>query len=201
MKQKRGLKSFLNIETLIILIIAGCLMFLNIFTVSKLNELENAGKDSVFLIDNISFDDQEAFAEEINSYLGESCKMIELYDNNFNVIFQIQFSGDSIKTNDIREYAALVNIINTNPEGQTSISINGMEQEVYFRWVKNEAGEDRLLLVYSAIKEVEGLWLFSFVCWMIMILVFVLLIRLHSNRYNEQIKEYSRLTNYLRNNE
>ena len=83
-------------------------------------------------------------------------------------------------------------------EGQTEITVDDMEQEVYFKWVTNNSGETRLLMVYSAIKIVKGIWLFSFICWMVMILIFVLLIRLHSRSYQDRIDEYRKMTFNLR---
>lgn len=198
MDKKHGLNTFFNIETLIILVIAACMIFLNIFTVTKLNELESAEHEAVFLMDNVDFNDKEEFTEEIQNYLTGSYKMIELYDQDLELIFQIQFSDKYIEIDDIKQHTDLVNIIKNNKEGQTEITVDDMEQEVYFKWVTNNSGETRLLMVYSAIKIVKGIWLFSFICWMVMILIFVLLIRLHSRSYQDRIDEYRKMTFNLR---
>lgn len=198
MDKKHGLNTFFNIETLIILVIAACMIFLNIFTVTKLNELESAEHEAVFLMDNVDFNDKEEFTEEIQNYLTGSYKMIELYDQDLELIFQIQFSDKYIEIDDIKQHTDLVNIIKNNKEGQTEITVDDMEQEVYFKWVTNNSGETRLLMVYSAIKIVKGIWLFSFTCWMVMILIFVLLIRLHSRSYQDRIDEYRKMAFNLR---
>lgn len=193
--KKKRLISFFNIETIIIIAIAACMLFLNTFTVKKLNELEVARNNAVFLLDEIEFPDQEEFTEEMKSYLNDSYKMIELYDENFELLFQIQFVDDYKTKGDLINQKDLVSILKNNKEGQTIINIGDSEEDVYFKWITNSRGEERLLLVYSTIKNVRGLWVFSFICWLVLILVFILVIRLHSKNYTEKIEQYKSMTN------
>ena len=193
--KKKRLISFFNIETSIIIVIAACMIFLNTFTVKKLNELEVARNNAVFLLDEIEFPDQEEFTEEMKSYLNDSYKMIELYDENFELLFQIQFVDNYKTKGDLINQKDLVSILKNNKEGQTVINIGDSEEDVYFKWITNSRGEERLLLVYSAIKNVRGLWVFSFICWLVLILVFILVIRLHSKNYTEKIEQYKSMTN------
>ena len=193
--RKKRLINFFSIETIIILIIAACMLFLNTFTVKKINEIELARNNAVFLVDDLDFPDQEEFAEELKSYLKDSYKMIELYDENFELLFQIQFNDSPKVKSDITGQPELMTILKENKEGQTSILIDKDEEEVYFKWITNSRGEERLLIVYSSIKNIKGLWVFSFVCWFVMILIFVLVIRLHSKNYNDKIKQYQSMTN------
>ena len=193
--KKKRLISFFNIETIIIIAIAACMLFLNTFTVKKLNELEVARNNAVFLLDEIEFPDQEEFTEEMKSYLNDSYKMIELYDENFELLFQIQFVDNYKTKGDLINQKDLVSILKNNKEGQTTINIGDSEEDVYFKWITNSRGEERLLLVYSTIKNVRGLWVFSFICWLVLILVFILVIRLHSKNYTEKIEQYKSMTN------
>lgn len=197
---KRG--QFKNsIETILILMIAGCILFINTFTVRKLNELELSGKSAIFINDDIPMIEDKAISEEIKDYMPSAYKMIELYDENLDLLFQAQFNDSDnsfIKNNDIRRYPAFTSLLRKKNEGQTAIMIDNKEENVYFRWVTNSRGEKRLIIVYSSILKVKGLWVFSFVCYMTLILVFILLIRIHTRSYLEKIKRYGELTNSLK---
>lgn len=89
-------RSIINIETLIILLIAGCMLFLNVFTSNKLIELEDAGTEALFIRQDLPYSDEEELAEEILQYHPDSCKMIEMYSENFELLFSIQFKDESI---------------------------------------------------------------------------------------------------------
>ena len=81
-------------ETGIIIIIACCVIFLNIFTTSKFTALKEAAQDSVFIMDDIPISEDDEFIEQVQSYLSDTYKMIELYDENFDLIFRVQFEED-----------------------------------------------------------------------------------------------------------
>lgn len=168
------------IDLAIVIIIAICMIFLNVFLSIKLDELNNASRDAIFIKDNIEDIDSEEIKEEIKDYLPSSCQMIELYDDNFNLIFQVQFADDvDIEhKNDLRDHKNLINHIQSNQEGQTSFMIGDNEQDIYYKWLTNERGENRLILVYSDITNVKYLWIIPFICYLVIILVFALLIRM-----------------------
>ena len=193
--KKKRLINFFSVETIIILVIAACMLFLNTFMVKKINEIQLVRNNAVFLVDDLDFPDQEEFKEELKSYLKDSYKMIELYDEEFELLFQIQFNDGYKSKGDLINQKDLISIIKNNKEGQTTITIDNDEEDVYFKWITNSRGEERLLMVYSAIQEVKNLWVFSFVCWFVMILIFVLVIRLHSKSYTDRINQYKSMTN------
>ena len=193
--KKKRLINFFSVETIIILVIAACMLFLNTFTVKKINEIELSRNNAVFLVDDLEFPEQEEFTEELKSYIQDSYKMIELYDENLELLFQVQFSDSYKSKGDLINQSDLVQILNSNKEGQSTIIIDDDEEDVYFKWITNNRGEERLLMVYSSIRNVKGLWVFSFVCWIVMILVFVLVIRLHSKSYIDRINQYKSMTN------
>ena len=195
MKEKTSL--FFNVDTLIIIAIALCMIFLNTFTVNKLDELQKATNDAIFVKGDMEFGDEEQFAEEVVNYLPDTYKMIELYDENLELGFQIQFNDDQIPKADITQYPNIVSILQNNDEGQTRVDIGGVEQDVYFKWLTNN-GERRLLIVYSAIRPVSGLWIFSLVCYIVLFLVFILFLRLKINSFKRNIRRYASTTRQIR---
>lgn len=192
MMNNKKKRSIINVETLIILAIAGCIIFLNSFTTSKLFELENAATEAMFIKDGLEYVDSNALGEEIIKYHPDSCKMIEIYDESFKLLFSLQFdeTTHTIHNNDIKNHPELVSLLQGNHEGQTAITIDEYNEDVYFQWVTNNRNEKRLVIVYSTKPVVEGIWVFSFVCYLILILIFLLLIRIHTRHYNDKIEQY-----------
>lgn len=201
MKKQSKHKFGIGIETILILMIAVCILFINSYTVRKLNELENNLTTSVFIKQDLKLTNDEVIAEEIKNYIPDSCKMVELYDEQLNMLFQAHFNdpADGYVTNDIRDYPKLSNLFFTKEEGQAMADINGTEESIYFKWLTNTRGERRLLIIYSAIKKVEGIWVFSLACYITLILVFILLIKVNNDRYNDKIKQYHDLIKSSKN--
>lgn len=195
-KKKR---SIINIETIIVLLIAACMLFLNVFTSNKLVELEQAGSEALFIRQDLPYSDDEELAEEILQYHPDSCKMIEMYSENFELLFSIQFKDENIPKNDINNYPELIELLKSSQEGETTISVNGYEEAVYFQWVTNTRGELRLIIIYSIKPVVSNIWVFHLVTYLVLILVFALLIRLHNKHYDDKIREYRDTARHIRN--
>lgn len=191
--------SIINIETIIIIAIAACVLFLNVFTINKLSELDQAGTEAMFIKDGLEYPESEDLREEIIKYRPQSCKMIEMYDEKFELLFSLQFDETHpIHTENINDYPDLLELLKTTEEGQTTVKFEKSKEEVYFKWVTNNRNEERLVIVYSTKHIVENVWIFSFVCYLVLILVFVLLIRLHTQHYNDKINQYMRSSNNFR---
>ena len=77
-----------------------------------------------------------------------------------------------------------------DPDGDHQIMIDDVEQNVYFKWMDNTRGEHRLLVVYSSIETVQGIWIFHLVSYVIIALVFALLLVLSIRRHNDTIAAY-----------
>lgn len=199
MKEKASLIwNLIGVDTLILVLIACCMFFLNSYTVTKLNEMQDARNDAVFTKGDITFEDEEQFAAEIINYLPDTYKMIELYDEKLNVGFQMQFNDGNIPKDDITKYPQLVDILMNNDEGQTRVTISDVEQDIYFKWLTTSDGERRLLMIYSAVPQISGLWVFSCVCYIVLILVCILFIRLRIRSFKDNITRYKLSTKRIR---
>ena len=189
----------LSIDTIIVILIAICVMFLNSFTNNLLSELDRVGNEAMFIKDELNYKQSEELGEEIVKYRPDSCKMIEIYNESFELIFSLQFDENHvIKNNNILSHPDLVNLFQNNAEGQTSVTIGEYDEDVYFQWIANTNGEKRLVIVYSTIENVKNIWVFSFVCYLVLILVFILLIRVHNRHYNAKIIQYKNISDNFR---
>ena len=197
MKQRK--KSRLYIETILIIFIAFCIVFLNFFMGKKVKEMNVTGLNSMFVKSGISFEESEDFANQITKYKPNYCKMIEIYDESYELIISLTFIDENISNSDIRDYQELINIFNSNEHGQTTVNIDDHKESVYFQWIENDRNERRLLLIYSSFHIIDDLWIFSFVCYLILILMFILLIRLHTVRYLDKVNEYKLITDSVIN--
>lgn len=194
-------RSIFNIETIIILLIAGCMLFLDAFTTNKLNELENAGTEALFIRQDLPYDDDNELAEEILKYRPDTCKMIEMYSDDFELLFSVQFRNtedEDYMKNDIHNYPELIDLLKNSEEGETTIEINEYEEVIYFQWVTNDRDEDRLMIVYSSKPIVGNIWTFKLVCYLVMMLVFALLIVMYTKNYRDKIREYRNTSRYVR---
>ena len=190
-------KKSISIETVLVAIIACCLIFLNQFAMHKVKKVEMAVQNSVFIMDHIKFDNSEEFSEELKSYLSTSYRMVELYDENIDLLFQIQFSDEFKNKEDIKSNEKLLDIIKHNKEGQAIVNMGDVDQAVYFKWVDNNRGERRLLIMYSTKEVISNMWTLSLICYIILILVFALLTRLHLKNYKDKVELYRKNTDNI----
>lgn len=181
----------LLVETIIIITIAICMIFLNIFTTKKLVELDESGTEAMFIKEDLIYPKSDQLKEEIIKYRPNSCKMVEMYDDSFTLLFSLNFDKDnSIIKYNINEYPDLIEFLENNKEGQTMINIGEYNEEIYFKWITTTDDERRLIIIYSTKKVVDNIWVFSFVSYMVIILIFILLIRIHIRNYRDKINLY-----------
>lgn len=184
-------RSIFNIETLLIILIAFCVVFLNGYTTNKIQELESSANGAMFVMDEMDYSESDVLAEEISEYRPGSCKMIEMYNENLELIFALQFNEyHPIHDNNIIAHPDLVKLLTEDREGQTTIETDEYKEHIHFQWVSNDHGDERLVIVYSSVNIVKYLWVFQLICYLILILVFVLLIRLHLIDYRRTVKRY-----------
>ena len=110
----------------------------------------------------------------------------------------VQFYDNNTGHAELKDFPDLVNLLRNNAEGHTEVTINGIDENVYFRWSETSRGEHYLVMVYMSQPVVNNLWVFPFVCYMILIMIFILLIRIHIIQHNEKIQYYNALANSRR---
>lgn len=190
-KHTRKLISF---EIIIAIAIAICMIFLINFANAKMEEVIISNKESLLINHDPLNPIHEDLAEEIVKFRPGACKMIDVYSEDLEPLFTVQFYDNNTEHASLRDFPDLVDLLRNNEEGHTEISIDGIDENVYFRWSETSRGEHYLVMVYMSQPEVNNLWVFSFICYLILILVFILLIRIHIIQHNEQIRAYHALT-------
>ena len=155
-------------EIAIVTLIALCVIFMNFFTLSKIRELEDIANDTIFIKDDLPFIESEDLGEELKEYLPIAYKMVEIYDPNYQLLFQLNMNSEPKLDNvNILEYPNIQQMIKSSMEGQSRVLIGDSEENVYFKWIKNSEGDERLIIIYSPINKVKELWVFSLTSYLI----------------------------------
>lgn len=194
-QKKTNKHPIFNIEILILVVIAALMIFLINFAEAKFNEVISVDKQALLMNDNPENQISDDFAKEIVNFRPESCKMIELFSKDFELIFRVQFREDDENKlyDNIENHQELMSLFLHNKEGHTNLTIDGEEEDIYFKWTTNNLGEPSLMIIYMARPVVKNLWVFSFICYIILILIFLLVISLKYRMHRQLVREYENL--------
>lgn len=198
MKNKKN--SSFKIETLIIILIAGCMIFLVDFTNNKINEFSRLEEEIMLVNHDPSNPIHEQLAQEIIEYRPDTYKMIEIYTEDFDIMMTLQFIETGLKNINLDEYPDLIELFNENEEGHTQLSFsdNEIKEDIYFKWVKASDNNKYLMIVYSSRHPVQNIWIFNFVCYIVLLLIFILLLQMHLKNYKDKVQQYEQLSNDLK---
>ncbi|MCM1221208.1 MAG: hypothetical protein NC548_42690 [Lachnospiraceae bacterium] len=198
MASKSKKSKYFTLETVITLAIAACMIFLINFANAKMEEIIISNKESLLINHDPTNPIHEELADEIVKFRPGACKLIDVYGEDLEPLFSVQFYDTNTEHAELSDFPDLVNLLRSNVEGHTEVKINDIDENVYFRWSETSRGEHYLVMVYMSQPVVNNLWVFSFVCYMILILVFFLLIRIHIIQHNEKIRIYNSIANIRR---
>lgn len=194
---KKDRRAF-RVETLIIIIIAICMVFLINFTHEKLNDFARLEQEALLVNHDPSNPIHDKLAKEIMQYRPDAYKMIEIYKPDFSILMTLQFiPGANYETN-LKDHPELIELFYNNEEGHTQIKIGDKEEDVYFRWTSGENNDKYLIVIYASRRPVRNMWMFTFVCYMVLLLIFALLIRLRMTHYNDKISQYKSISDDLK---
>ena len=188
-------------EIFLIVMIAICMLTLIHVSNTKMNEVLSTN-NSIILRTNPDKHIDGLLAKEMLQYKEEACTMMETYDNNFNITGRLPFDDDANKIHhlpDLKDYDGLKVLLKKYPEGHTRIRIGDNEEDIYFRWTKTTNSEERLVLIYIARPIVKNLWMIQFLCYLILILIFILVVRLRVSCQNDRINYYQKTSARIQN--
>ena len=173
-----------RIEVVVSVIIAICMIFLN-HTINQKIKLITTSDYTVISTGSTSGSITYNFMSNENTfaYRLEDMNAIEVYDKNFNKQLSLRISDDHIsyKLLSSEKIASLEKVFYSYDSGHVNIELNGSREDVYFTWGINDRGEKQLTVIYDAGHLVDGLWIIPFLCYIILILIFglVLMHRIH----------------------
>lgn len=203
MKSRKNINKhpIFNVEMMILVVIAALMIFLINFANTKLNEVVSVDREALLMNADPESPISDDLAKEIVDFRPESCKMIELFSKDFELIFRVQFrEGDENRSyENIENHKELMDLFLNNKEGHTNIIVDGEEEDIYFRWTVTTSGEPSLMIIYMARPVVKNLWVFSFVCYIILILIFTLVIMMKYRLHRQLLKEYENLQINIKN--
>ena len=184
-------KQNFTFEIIIIILIACCMIFLVNFANNKLDEIVTSDREALLMSNVENSQMREELARQIVQFRPDACKMIEVFSEDFELMFKVQFKDETTHQNILTEHEDLMNLLKSNKEGQTTIEIGDETEDVYFRWENTCTGEKCLIIIYMAKPIVRNVWVVSVVAYVVIVLVFILLLRMIYVRYKERVEIYS----------
>lgn len=188
-------KSNMIVNMIIVMIIAVGIILLDFVTISKLKDYDSAIKEAMFIQEDLPIIDDSSAEAEIIQYQSNTYNMIEVYDSELNLIMSVKFGDidDKFPVGNIKEYPDLMDRLKENDKGRflvDSIESTGDQEEISFRWLVNNQGETRLIVIYSIMPVVKDVWMISTICYGILIMVLVLMFKFILQRYTDRISMY-----------
>lgn len=200
---RKRFRFLLNIETAIVILIAGCMIFLINFTNTKLEQFTQMEDEVTLINHDPSNPIHDQLAQEISVYRPDTYKMIEVYTSDFGLMMSLQFMDVEVSDIQIINYPELIKILLNNHEGHTDFEYKDddgkdVKQDIYFKWVYAADGNEYLIVTYSSYHTVDNLWVFNFVAYSVIILVFVLLMQVKITTYIDKINQYETVSKSVR---
>lgn len=186
------------VNMVIVAMIAVGIILLNFVTIAKIKDYDEAIKDAMFIQDDLPVINDDTALAEVMRYQSDTYNMIEVYDEHMTLMMSVQF-GDEINhfpTGNITDYPELMDQLKTNQNGKFIIEPGDdvSKEEISFNWLTNCQGEKRLIVIYSMMPLVKDVWVISTICYAILILVLVLMLKFLLHRYSDRISMYKYLS-------
>ncbi|MBD5585449.1 MAG: hypothetical protein HDQ88_10235 [Clostridia bacterium] len=197
MKTKKAGSSILakNIEFILALLIVVCVV-LSMMTVDYTIEyMGDRYSETLFIPDSYADVNDPELEKLIQEYQPNPAKMIEVYDENFDLAFRINFAEDSDDETykNIKDFPKLMEYFTENREGHTYFkSSENKETDLYFRWymVNNHQGPngiegdtEHLVLIFMTRPEAVSYLLNRLLSYAILVLAFtIVLVALRKQR-------------------
>lgn len=196
--KKNSKRSRFNFEIPIVILIAGMLIILINVGNDKLDQINLADIELLFMDigDDPTGEMHKDLAEHIQQFRPNVCRMIEVYDETFNMVIRLGFDEEATEEsyNSILDHPKFINFLTNNERGHTSIEIDDHIEYVYFRWQETTDGDRLLFMIYTYKPIVRNLWLLDFIAYNILILVCVLFMIISLRRRNESIRRLNELS-------
>lgn len=187
------------VNMVIVAMIAVGIILLNFVTIAKIKDYDEAIKDAMFIQDDLPVINDDTARVEVMRYQSDTYNMIEVYDEHMTLMMSVQFGDETshFPTGNITDYPELMDQLKTNQNGKFIIEPDDddvSKEEISFNWLTNSQGEKRLIVIYSMMPLVKDVWVISTICYAILILVLVLMLKFLLHRYSDRISMYKYLS-------
>ena len=119
---------------------------------------------------------------------------IESFDSNLNQLSEVILSSDDNPhlnaSSFIKTYPEVNRAIQAYNEGIVEINGEKFQKCIYYRWVFDNSGGKRLLVVTNNSYELNEIFLIKILCYVILFLMFISILVMQLEIRNRNIKEY-----------
>lgn len=196
--KNKGLHDF-KIEVILAIFIAACVIGLMYVNETREREVNERYLETLLIsTDQITVVDED-LKELITDYRPRPYKMIEIYNEDYELTFRIQFRGESINVkDDITNHPDLIAYFESHSEGHTYYTINDDETDVYFRWCATDGQEgEQLVIIYTSRQQQGNYWMHNMFCYLILIFAFMIVIFSMIKRGHDRVHRYQENQNNI----
>ena len=158
--------------------------------------------DALVFRDNPDPEIAETLKIGMSGYKLEKFPMLEVYDAEFNQLIRLPLDQDqhnSVKYDTMRNHEDLQKLFTCYTEGYTKMNVDGYDEDIYFSWVTTSEGSKQLIIVYLSRPVVKLMWAIPFICYLILLLIFVIIIRMQLTIRKSKIDLYNRSAQSVQN--
>ena len=131
----------------------------------------------------------------MENYKVEKFPMLEIYDKEYNQLLRLPLDTDphdSIRYDTMKNHTDLQETFSQYDEGYTKMNVDGYDEDIYFSWVITSDGHKQLIIVYLSRPAIKLMWAIPFICYLILLLVFVIIIRIQLSIRRSKIEQYNK---------
>lgn len=184
MATKMKLPSQRTLYLSIILMIAVCIFGLNFYINEKLQDIENSSQTVIYIND-------PAVSDEIEYIIPSTYTKLELYDEQFSLLYRSSSNSEDMKQMNIISYrSTLLSSKRTNDWQNLSDLVEECDDDIYFRWVKSSTGRCTVIIAYGMGEVGFSIGVVSFICYFILMLLFAVITVINSKSYGDSIEKY-----------
>lgn len=195
---------FFTFDTVIITLIAICIIFMINLADYKINEIFESYR-YMPLSEDVLLEEFES-SDEVVDFIPEMCRMVEAYDitegNQLEQILKIDFvtNEDSpVYNTSIFDYPDIIESINIENEGFSIVQIEDEEAAIYFRKVVlTSNSEERIIVLYMSRPNIKYIWLIDLIGYIILVLVLILLLHQMYEKQKVTLRYYNAMANNVR---
>lgn len=180
MVKHEGSRFWDNLECVLLVLVSLCIIFLNYKGKAIGREFVKNAQEALFLEDDSGKYNDKALEEVLVENLNTVTKRIELYDDQLEPMFQITFNSEPGDPS-VYQFARLKEIIDEDRQfknsGQAVVTIDGMIQSAYYKWLRNSENEQRLVIIYSALGRFQNYYYIDFIAWAGVVITWIIAIK------------------------